>query len=125
MEWTEIPEFFEIDLSESYVLGWSILPDIIEFKLEVVLCPGHPEYQAPPPSIWACYRLGCLSFNGVKSLEGLLPQSEVRPAIDATGSFDYGNIDSFTLNNNWFELEGDFGTVKFTASEFSLVLVQA
>jgi hypothetical protein len=124
MDWLEIPEFFEIDLAESYVLGWSIFKDNIEFKLEVVLCPGHPEYKKPV-SDWTCYRNGSLAFRGVKSLEGLPNQSEVRPSTDASGSLDYGNIDTFTLIDNCFELTGDFGIVTFTASKFSLDLDQA
>jgi len=120
-----MPEFSEIDLSESYLLGWAITPDTIEFQLDAVLCPGHSDYQLPPPTEWACYRPGRLLFHGVQSLVGLPPQSEVRPSIGADGELDYGCIDSLSRNGDHFELEGDFGSASFTAKGFNLVLDQA
>jgi len=125
MNWTEIPEFNGIDLSESYVLGWSISSNTLEIHLEVVLCPGHPQFHQPPSSEWACYHPGRLVFDDLESLTGLPAQSEVLPATDATGAEDFGHIDSLTMNGNQFELAGDFGVASFKASGVRVDLVAA
>jgi len=123
MNWTEIPEFSHIDLSESYVLGWSTSPGTLEFDLEVVLCEGHPEFHQPPSTDWACYHPGRLIFQGVHSLTGLPAQSEIHPGTDASGAIDYGHLDTLTQTGNQFEISGDFGLVSFWASGFKLDLV--
>jgi len=125
MNWTEIPEFAYVDLAESYVLGWSIAPGIIEFNLELVLCQGHPEFRQPPSTDWACYHPARLSFQGVECLHGLPTQSKVHPATDASGSIDYGHLDTLTQIGNQFEISGDFGLVTFSASGLKLDLVAA
>lgn len=123
MNWTEIPEFANIDLSESYVLGWSTAPGTLEFGLEVVLCKGHPEFNQPPSTDWACYHPGKLIFQGVESLSGLPAQSEVHPTTDASGTIDYGHLDTLTRTGNQFEISGDFGLASFIASSLKLILV--
>jgi hypothetical protein len=122
MDWTEIPEFAHIDLSESYVLGWSISPGSIEFDLEVVLCEGHSQFHQPPSTDWACYHPGRLVFQGVHSLTGLPSQTEVQPATDASGAIDFGHLDALTQSGNRYEIAGDFGLASFSASGLKLVL---
>lgn len=125
MNWTEMPEFSEIDLSESYVLGWNISHDSVEFQVEAVLCQGHPMYHEPKPNEWACFHPGQLVFREVQSLVGLPDQSKVRPSIDASGEHDYGHIDTLSRVGNEFWLSGDFGDVTFTAKDICLVLSPA
>jgi len=123
MNWTELPAFKGIDLSESYILGWAISESTLEFQLEVVLCPEHPQFQQPPSSEWACYHPGHLIFEDLESLTGLPLQSEVFPTTDATGAIDFGHIDSLTVNGNHFEVAGDFGLASFKASGVKVDLV--
>jgi hypothetical protein len=123
MNWTEIPEFNGIDLSESYILGWSISQDTVEFELEVVLCSDHPQFHKPPTTDWACYHLGRLIFVGVHSLSGLPPQSKIFPATDTSGTADYGHLDTLSVDGNRFEISGDFGIATFTASGVKVDLV--
>ena len=125
MNWTEMPEFSEIDLSESYVLGWNITQNSVEFQVEFALCQGHPMYHEPEPNQWACFHLGQLVFREVHALVGLPVQSEVRPSIDASGEHDYGHIDTLSCVGNEFRLSSDFGEVSFTAKDICLALRSA
>lgn len=122
MNWTEMPEFFEVDLSESFVLGWLISLDSLEFRLEVLLCPGHPFYREPKPNEWACFHPGKLIFREVKMLAGLPDQAEVCSFVDASGERDYGHIDTCSRIGHDFCLSGDFGNAWITANDVCLVL---
>ncbi|MFC3532105.1 hypothetical protein ACFOLG_07885 [Vogesella facilis] len=122
MNWSEMPEFFEVDLTESFVLGWNISRDSVVFQLEVLLCQGHAMYHEPKPNEWACFHPGTLVFREVQMLAGLPDQSKVRPFIDAAGEYDYGHIDTLSWVGNAFGLSGDFGDVWITAKDVCLVL---
>ena len=122
MDWLEIEELGEIDLPDSYLLGWTITPNSVEFQLDVVLCKNHPKYTKPQPDEWACFHRGRLLFQGVQSLIGLSDQSIVSPFTDAAGEHDYGHIDALSRNGDRFRLAGDFGEVTLTAQDIHLVL---
>ena len=122
ISWTEMPEFSEINLSESYVLGWHISHDCIVFQVEAVLCEQHPMYREPESNAWACFHPGQLVFRGVQSLVGLPDQAECHYFSDASGEHDYGHIDTLSRAGNEFLLSGDFGNVSFTAKDLYLVL---
>src|SRR5688572_10578204 len=111
-DWTEMPEFDGVDLTESYVLGWRVDDQGLHFELDVALVPGHPAYRHPRPDERTCYRRGALQFPGASSVRGLEPQDSVVGAVDASGERDYGNIDTFEEVEGEFNLSGEFGDVQ-------------
>ena len=77
------------------------------------LAEGHADYCQPRLGERACFRRGTLKLPNARSIAGLRPMAEVRPAIDATGEIDYGHFDSFVeVASGQFEVSGDFGVLR-------------
>jgi hypothetical protein len=98
-------------LEDSWILDVTPTEYALQFVIEAVLTPVHAEYQPAKPGEQHCYREGILVVSSTRpiSFEG----SGAPPARDASGQFDYGNIDTFTgvdLDGTaaW-ELTGDWG----------------
>ena len=113
-QYIELPGFEHVYLEESYVLAVVVTPASVVFEMEIVLTAKHPEYSAPGPESFECYRVGRLEFGGVSYLEWSEQGSP--PATDASGEIDYGHIDSFMWDSGQYELEGDWGVMKVTAA---------
>lgn len=117
-DWTEISAFNQLDLSESFILSWTMESGDLLFEADFVLAVDHPEYRNPPPDEWACFRRGTLTFPNVRSVTGLPSRANVRPAIDATGEIDYGHFDSLIEKApGIFELSGDFGVARLECGQ--------
>ena len=107
-------------LEDSWVLEVAPSDHGLSLRLETVLTPEHPLYEAPKPGKQHCYRLGWLSLRAETPMD--LRLSGARPAIDATGEPDFGNVDTFVFDpeeNRW-ELEGDWGYAGFRSPEVTL-----
>ncbi len=110
-DWTAIPAFDGLDLTESFILSWEHRENLLRFEVDFVLTEDHPAFHPPIPGEWACFRRGALEFPNVRSLTGLPSMAGVRPAVDATGAHDYGHFDTFVESAPArFEVSGDFGT---------------
>lgn len=109
--WTQLHEFDGVDLSESYVLGWRASASELVFDLDLALTPEHPRYHKPRPNERDCWLRAALYFPSAVAIRGLLQQSSVRGAIDATGERDYGNIDELSWADGEAHLAGEFGDV--------------
>jgi hypothetical protein len=109
--WLQMAEFNGIDLSESYILGWSSDAGELRFELDAVLLPDHPEYSAPNPNEWACYRHATLIFPDVSAVRGLPSRNDVHPYTDASGEADYGCIDALESVDGQYRIQVDFGVV--------------
>jgi hypothetical protein len=108
--WTAIPAFDGLDLTESFIFSWEQDNQTLRFEVDFVLTPGHPMFRPPSQDEWACFRRGALTFPNVRAIAGLKSMSEVRPAIDATGERDYGHFETFVEHaQGSFEVSGDFG----------------
>jgi hypothetical protein len=104
-------EMEHVYLPDSWVL--SVETDgssYVTFLLDAVLQPDHPLYYHPPQAgeQYAYARLRWRLAGGVNWNEG--PNLE-HPARDATGEFDFGNIDSWISSGTSDMLEGDWGNV--------------
>ncbi|MBL9188047.1 MAG: hypothetical protein JNK23_11245 [Opitutaceae bacterium] len=115
-DWTTLPEFDGVDLSESYVLGWQIASSDLIFQLDVALVPGHPRYQTPRENDRACWLSGRLHFPNARDVVGLHSQGEVPGAIDATGTRDFGNIDGISWSDGRAHVVGEFGDVTLVSA---------
>lgn len=116
----DLPGFEHIVLEESFVLDVTAKPASVSFGLEVVLTPDHPEYVAPGPSSYLCYRDGRLEFDEVTGLEWT--EQGAPPATDASGEIDYGHIDTMEWDAGLYELHGDWGAMRVWAKSARVVL---
>jgi hypothetical protein len=92
-------------LEDSHVLGIHVLGERVVMDLDLVLTPAHPGYRPPGPAEQHCYRHGQLVFGSLRGFEVEGPQL-IRPSIDATGERDLGSIDSLTLSDGRYLVEG-------------------
>jgi hypothetical protein len=68
----------------------------LSFDLEAVLTEGHPQWNQPKPGEVYCYQRLALIFQNVRGVEWI--ERGMRPATDATGEHDWGNIDTFVAD---------------------------
>ena len=92
--WEAFAALRDVRLEDSWVLEIAPRRTGAAFRLEAVLTEGHRDYCRPGPDEQYCYRTGWLHISGAHSAE--LTLSGTRPALDATGTTDMGNIDCFT-----------------------------
>src|SRR4051794_3735116 len=89
------PELASIYLEDSWVLGVDARPEGLTFALDAVLTPEHPSYRGAQPGEQHDYRRASLVLAG--------SQLDYRPSrqpgsVDATGEVDFGNIDSWVVD---------------------------
>jgi hypothetical protein len=113
--WDEIELFNNTDLYESYVLGWDIKCEQLQFDLDLYIIQGHAKWTPPGPREFARWIRAKLIFPKVRNLVGLRTQYIVKPAVDADGENDYGEIDELIINNSEVSMIGEFGILKFTS----------
>lgn len=107
-------------LEDSWVLEVAPTSVGLSLRLEAVLTPDHPLYEPPNPGDRHCYRLAWLSVRTDGPIGVRL--SGRRPAIDASGEGDLGNLDVFAFNpaeDRW-ELEGDWGHASISSPDVTL-----
>jgi len=113
-------------LEDSWVLGIYEAPGRLNFELDVVLTPEHPDYVPNHPGEQHCYRRGALAFSNITHItwhERGWDEAGFKPAMDATDQADFGNIDSFEIGpGDKYELEGDWGHVELQAGDVELRL---
>ncbi|CAB4576951.1 MAG: hypothetical protein ACK5CE_16965 [Actinomycetes bacterium] len=103
-------EMQHVYLPDSWVLAVETDATRVCFVLEAVLTPEHPRYYSPPKSgeqyayarmRW-CLR-GEVHWNDGPNLD--------RPATDATGGVDFGNIYAWFEESGVDHIEGEWGAV--------------
>ena len=109
-----IPGFEDIYLEDSWVLEVVADSSAVRFVLDLVLRESHALYEPPRPNEQYCYWQAELRFEAASSL--LWEGRGARPAIDANGSLDFGNIDSLQFESDQYFLEGDWGTMRLTSA---------
>ncbi|WP_406458436.1 hypothetical protein OG782_36190 [Streptomyces sp. NBC_00876] len=114
-----LPGFEFVRLEDSYVLDITIHPGVLSVRLDLMLLPGHPEYGAPFPGDRACFRQATLAFSHIRDLHWT-DQGVVKPAVDASGTLDFGSVDSLTRDDDNYEVQGDWGTILLKSSIPSL-----
>lgn len=110
IDYVQFPNLLGVYLEDSFVLGISETPGQVTFQLEAVLTPDHPNYHEPRPGEQYCYADGELIFADVSRVEWLERSTKVY--TDAAGQEDLGNIDSLTIDDETFIVEGDWGKVR-------------
>src|ERR1039457_3371606 len=108
--------FFE----NSYVLNLQIEPYVLDVSMDFVLTLNHPAYSLPKPGEQECYKRGRIQITKFQKLTW--QASGWKPAIDATGEKDYGNLDEFVNEAGKFRLSGDWGTIEIEGGELEIFL---
>lgn len=93
-----IDVFSNILLEDTFVLAWHRGHESLTFYVLASLQRTHPAASTPTHGDWACYRPGIIQFSGVSSVQGLLRQDAVKPAIDVEGSVDYAPLPNCRFN---------------------------
>jgi hypothetical protein len=103
------PDFSEIYLEDSYVVGLNETSNSIEFLMDLALREKHPFYIPPKADEQYCFKKGKIIFPDVKNITW--KEKSFMPSKDADGEIDYGNIDSFVFENGKYNLTGGWGEV--------------
>jgi hypothetical protein len=119
--YTEIPELEHFVLEESWVLDISSSPGGLTIRIDLVFDKDHPELKPAPAGDVYYTRQGVLSFDGARRLEWT--DQGTHPSRDASGEGDYGHIDSMLWEDDQYELNGDFGTIRLSASRVHIELL--
>ncbi|MCX5192088.1 hypothetical protein ACFV8Z_08230 [Streptomyces sp. NPDC059837] len=117
------PGFESVSLEDSYVLDIAVHPGVLALKLDLLLLPAHPEYRSPLPGERACFRPATVVFSNVRDLHWT-GQSVIKPGIDASGSTDFGSVDSLTRLDDSYKILGDWGEINLRADAPSLSIAQ-
>lgn len=121
MEYFDLAGLELVLLEESWVLDVAPSESQIAFRIEAVLLPGHPAFTGPKPGQQYCYRSGWLIVASSEAVSVALSGS--RPAVDASGTTDLGNIDVFAeISSDLWILEGDWGQATVHWPRADLVL---
>lgn len=117
----QLPALEHVYLEDSWVLDIQITHRTVRFVLDLVLTNDHRLYAPPPPHEAYCYRKAELTFSDVSDVRwsnaGLLP------AVDATGTIDFGNIDFLHKQAGQFVLGGDWGHMRIESTNPTLAFV--
>ena len=114
----EMKEFKGIYLEDSYVLDIKLSFDNFEILLDAVLHETHPLYTMPLPDEQYCYRQARVIFSGYRKI--VYQKDIIIPDVDASGKVDYGNIDTFVMQNDQNILTGCFGNIEIICDDVSL-----
>ncbi|WP_157968698.1 hypothetical protein [Streptomyces geranii] len=109
-DYRSFPGFENVSLEDSYVLDIVVRPGVLTLELDLLLLPGHLGYLPPLPGERACFRGARVVFSSVCDLHwaGL---GVIRPAVDASGSADFGSVDSLSSLDDGYKILGDWGEI--------------
>jgi hypothetical protein len=79
---------------------------VVALGLDLLLLPGHPDHRDPLPGERACFREGTIVFPAVRDLHWAGQGNP--PAVDVSGTRDYGSVDSLTGDGGTYRLLGDW-----------------
>lgn len=108
MNYYQPPILSNVYLEDSYALSILEKNDSLILELDAVLTETHPSYSPPKDGETYCYRRASLVFSKIKLIEW--KSKSFVQCTDASGEFDYGNIDTFSLRRaDCWSLSGDWG----------------
>ncbi|PIR55489.1 hypothetical protein COU74_00950 [Candidatus Peregrinibacteria bacterium CG10_big_fil_rev_8_21_14_0_10_36_19] len=117
----KIKDFENIYLEDSWIVDIIVKPSKIEIYLEIVLTTGHINYKAPSKTDQYCYQKGIIMFDEIKEI--YWDQSNIQKSTDSLNNIDYGNIDTFYIQNDFnFYLEGGLGVLKIKCENYPKII---
>ncbi|MDG9671225.1 hypothetical protein ONV78_26055 [Hahella sp. CR1] len=119
-QWNEIDIFKNVDLQDSFVIGWKCSDETFFIDMEASLWPGHPDYEEPNKGEHTCYKKARLIFRSPSNIKGLFPIDQVEANKAMEGEIpDYDTIEHFEIGNGQFHLVGAFGDVTLSAEDWT------
>ena len=115
------PQFKNLYLEDSFVLNIKAEANYVEFLLEVVLTENHPLYVPPSSQEQYCYKKAKLRFYNAKQIKWIEKTNVF--FTDANNEIDYGNIDEFFKEENYFYLSGDWGELAIVEPSISFEIL--
>jgi hypothetical protein len=114
--WTELREFRAVDLSESFVLSWSVNSGSLQIDLDLFLCPEHAFYERPRPKERACYRPAVLEFPYCSRIGSTTSRGSAESVSAIAAKLIAGKISGLRLvDDGHYEITGAFGKVEIHA----------
>lgn len=110
LEYTNFQGFENVFLEDSFVLKIKTSKSFAEFFVEIILRKHHPLYSKPKPKEQYCYKNGIISFPQIENI--IWVKVNMNPSTDANNEVDFGNIDSFFYENDFYNILGDWGELK-------------
>ena len=112
-DWTDLREFKALDLTQSYVLAWSVNSGSLLIDIDLFLCPNHQLYEEPRPAEKACYRPAFIDFPHCVSATDSATRGHL---ADSVRKFRPGRISALRRTGEGrYEISGGFGTVSIVA----------
>ncbi len=111
-DWTELREFKDVDITQSFVLSWSMESGSLLIDVDLFLCPEHTYYEKPRPAEKSCYRPAYIEFPWCSKVawNGEKKTKSVSKAIRTLG---IGRIAGFRrTGEGQYEISGAFGSVE-------------
>jgi len=108
-DWTELREFKAVDLTQSFVLSWSIEAGSLLVDVDLCLTPDHTFYEEPRPAEKACYRPAKIDFP---HCEAASDSASTGRLTDSVRRLRPGRITGLKRTGEGrYEINGEFGQV--------------
>ncbi len=112
-DWRDLREFKAVDLTQSFVLAWSVESGSLLIDIDLNLCPDHTLYEEPRPAEKACYRPAFIDFPHCESATDSATRSHL---TDSVKKLRPGKVRGLKrIGEGYYEICGDFGTVAIRA----------
>lgn len=117
----QLPALEHVYLEDGWVLDIQVTYRTVTFVLDLVVTNDHRLYTPPPAHEAYCYRKTNLIFNDVSDVRW--SNTGLRPAVDVTGTEDFGGIDFLNKQDDRFVLGGDWGRMRIDSANPTLVFL--
>lgn len=107
-----LPFLAGVDLSDSFVHGWEVDADNLNFQLDASLWSQNPHYAPPKPGEYTCYKAANLTFLGVVQLR--LPNKDEASAAFDSAESGYDTIDFISYNGQDNLWQVSVGSLNFS-----------
>lgn len=120
--YTDFSEFENVFLEDSFVLRIKTTASLAEFLVETVLTKNHLLYEKPKKNEQYCYKKGIINFPNVKQIIWI--EITIFPSVDINLEVDFGNIDSFFYENDFYSMSGEWGRVKIKSQNPTIKFIE-
>lgn len=115
IDWRKLREFQDVELTQSYVLSWSVKGDSLLVDIDLLLKPDHPFFEKPRPAEKRCIRPAIIEFPFCESIrsDGIDAEESLSATVAMLGVGSITGLKRY--NDGPFEISGEFGAVRIDA----------